>query len=110
MNSEKISRWGFLLGYCWLSLSGCTTIGDDFELENARLLKNGMTRDQVIATMGTQPSEVEGKDPGKLVWLYSSAHPLTLNMKRISVAFDAKGKSYGIPKAGIANSPNQDDY
>lgn len=80
------------------SLTGCSAIGDDFVLENARRVQNGMTREEVIAIMGAEPSAVEGGDQGKLVWLYSSANFLTFNFKRVSFSFDEYGKVYDIPR------------
>lgn len=38
-----------------LNLPGCTTLGDDFALENAAKVTNGMTREQVITVMGLEP-------------------------------------------------------
>lgn len=90
-------------------LTGCSTLGDDFELERARQIKNGMTREAVIAIMGSPPSEVEGGDHGKLIWLYSTADPLNVHLKRLSFTFDDQGKLYGLPKAGIIGSVNEDD-
>ena len=93
------------LGFIVASCVGCSTIGSDFELENANLVQNGMTRDQVIAIMGSPPSEVEGSDTGALVWLYSWASAVSLGteMKKVRFTFDENGKVYGIPKTGIVN-------
>ncbi len=86
---------------------GCSTIGEDFELDRARQIKNGMTREEVIGLMGSPPSDVEGGDHGKLIWLFSSADPLDVHFKRVSFSFDDQGKLYGIPKEGIASLPEQ---
>lgn len=59
-----------------MSLAGCITLGEDFALENAIKVKNGMTREQEIAVMGSDPSPVEGTDEGKLTWIYSWANPV----------------------------------
>ena len=69
-----------------------------------------MTREEVIAIMGSEPSTVEGGDHGKLVWLYSSADPMTFNLKRVSFIFDEYGKVYGIPRDGILGSAAKEDY
>lgn len=102
MNSSRL-RWprfifaGSMVGH----LSGCSTIGDDFEWANAPRVQNGMTREQVMAIMGSSPSTVEGADPGKLIWLYSTADPLSVKLNRVSFSFDAYGRVYGIPAAGL---------
>lgn len=105
-------RWSrFLLVACLAGfLSACSTIGDDFELANARRVQSGMTREQVIAIMDSNPSNVEGGDHGKLIWLYSSADPLSVKLKRISFSFDEYGKVYGIPKDGLIGSAAGEDY
>jgi outer membrane protein assembly factor BamE (lipoprotein component of BamABCDE complex) len=91
-------------------LSACSTIGEDFEFERARQIQNGMTREEVIAIMGSAPSDIEGGDHGKLVWLFSSADPLNVHLKRVSFSFDDQGKLYGIPKEGIMDGGDEDRY
>lgn len=92
------------------SLWACSTIGEDFELDQANRVRNGMSREEVIAVMGAPPSPVEGGDHGKLVWLYSSADPMSVRMKRVSFSFDENGKVYGIPPKGVIESGLTDDY
>lgn len=91
-------------------LAACATLGDHFERENARRVRNGMTREEVIRIMGSPPSTVEGTDPSKLVWLYATSDPMTYSMNRITIRFDEYGKSYGIPKDGIIGSGDDDSY
>lgn len=69
-----------------------------------------MSRELVIAIMGSPPSSVEGGDHGKLTWLYSSADSLNVRMKRVSFSFDENGKVYGIPPKGIIRSGQAEDY
>ena len=88
-------------------LAACSTVGDDFQLDHARQIRNGMTREEVIAIMGSPPSDVEGGDHGKLIWLFSSADQLVVHFKRVSFSFDDQGKLYGIPKEGIASAAGQ---
>lgn len=105
MSSPRL-RWSSvilaasLLGH----LSGCSAIGNDFEWANARRVQNGMTREQVMAIMGSSPSSVEGGDHGKLIWLYSTADPLSVRLSRVSFSFDAYGRVYGIPADGLSGS------
>lgn len=91
-------------------LWSCSTIGEDFELGQASQVRNGMSREEVIAIMGSPPSPVEGGDHGKLIWLYSSADPLSVKLKRVSFSFDENGKVYGIPPEGLIRSGQADDY
>jgi hypothetical protein len=45
-----------------------------------------------------------------LVWLFSSADPLNVHLKRVSFSFDDQGKLYGIPKEGIMDGGDEDRY
>lgn len=95
-------------GIRWISLAGCllfggcTTLGEDFDDERAAQIHQGMTRDQVIAVMGSPPSQVEGNDSGRLVWLYAVADPIGFGVtsKRLAVSFDHQGLSEPVPKGG----------
>ena len=91
-------------------LAACATLGDSFDRENARRVRNGMTREEVIRIMGSPPTTVEGTDPSKLVWLYATSDPMTYSMNRITIRFDEYGKSCGIPKDGIIGSGDDDSY
>jgi hypothetical protein len=87
-----------------LALPACSSIGTDFELANAERVRNGMSREQVIEVMGSEPSDVEGSDRGTLIWLYSTASVLSTHVQRVSFTLDENGRVYGIPRDGIAHS------
>lgn len=81
-------------------LIACThTRGKDFTLDDANKVKNGMTREQVIAIMGSNPTTVKDKS---FVWIYVEVNGLTMGSKSKSVKFlfDDNGKTYGIPEGG----------
>jgi hypothetical protein len=99
-----------LIGLLHFALAGCSSIGHDFEIENAKKVENGMTRDQVIATMGSEPTSIEGSNQTHMTWLYSNATPFNLNMKRVRFNLNQNDVVYGIPKEGIWESPDLDDY
>ena len=86
-----------------LALSGCSTLGEPFDLDNARRVQNGMSRDAVIRVMGSEPSPVEGADEGKLTWYFAYANPISFGSvtERVSFRLDEHGRVYGIPKGGI---------
>lgn len=107
--SRRVPRLLVLYTGCAL-LAACATLGNNFDRENARRVHNGMTREEVIRIMGSPPSNVEGTDPSKLVWLYATSDPMTYSMNRITIRFDEYGKSYGIPKDGIIGSGDDDSY
>jgi hypothetical protein len=87
-----------------LALPACSSIGTHFELANAAKVRNGMSRQQVIEVMGSEPSDIEGSDRGHLIWLYSTAGVMSTHLQRVSFALDEQGRVYGIPKDGISHS------
>lgn len=96
-----------------LCLTACTSLGEKFAPENAINVRNGMTREQVIAIMGSPPSEVEGHDRGYLLWLHSTATPASYGVETQKVMFtlDETGRVYGISKGGLnPDSPRSADH
>ena len=91
-------------------LAACAAIGEDFDLEAARQVENGMTQEQVIALMGAPPATEEGSGHGKLTWLYAIATPLSYHQKRVSFSLDAEGKVYGIPRDGSLSPAIEDNF
>jgi outer membrane protein assembly factor BamE (lipoprotein component of BamABCDE complex) len=86
-----------------MALSGCSTLGTDFEENNALKIRKGMTRDEVIAVMGSPPSEVEGTNDWRLTWIFTVSDPISFGSrsKRVTVTFDDRGKAEGVPPGGI---------
>jgi len=92
------------LGVLWvITLSGCSTLGTDFEENNALKIRKGMTRDEVIAVMGSPPSAVEGTNDWRLTWVYTVSDPISFGSrsKRVTVTFDDRGQAEGVPPGGI---------
>lgn len=84
-------------------LSACSTLGTDFEENNALKIRNGMTREEVIGVMGSPPSQVEGTNDWRLTWIYTISDPISFGSrsKRVTVTFDDRGKAEGVPPGGI---------
>ena len=85
-------------------IAGCSGLGDAFEFDHASRVRNGMTREEVIAIMGSSPATVEGTDPGKLTWIDAAADPLNYYYAKVSFTFDEHGRVYGIPEPGRIGS------
>jgi hypothetical protein len=92
-----------LLVVCSLSimLNGCVLSGGTyFEFSDANLIKNGMTKDQVIAILKSPPLRVEQNN---LVWEWRTGDISTGNTgsRMITIPFDKDGKSFDIPEGGL---------
>ena len=90
-------------------IAGCSGLGEAFESDHASRVRNGMTREEVIAIMGSPPARVEGTDPGKLTWIDAAADPLNYYYEKVSFSFDENGKVYGIPEPGRIGSFKPDN-
>jgi hypothetical protein len=83
-----------------LALVGCTaTSGKYFEYEDANKVTNGMTRDQVIATMKETPYQVKDDT---MTWSWAKSNWLTgsTESRAVKFSFDKDGKAYGIEPGG----------
>lgn len=89
-----------LPGLLFMVLTGCTSLGETFDAEQASKIRNGMSRQEVIAIMGSEPSTVEGSDPWKSVWLFTVADPFSFGTRteRVSFTFDENHRVYGLPR------------
>lgn len=83
---------------------GCASAGQKFSVDSANLVRNGMSREEVVALMGAQPNSV--RDSGStLIWSYSSVGVLGGQENRTAIfKLDSGGKTYGIPDVGIFNA------
>jgi hypothetical protein len=84
-------------------LTGCANRGVYFDWEDANRIKNGMSREQVIAIMGDDPSSENG-DGSQLSWSFIHANGLTGSYytKAVRFSFDKYGKVYDVPPEGVA--------
>lgn len=89
-----------LQGLLFMVLTGCTSLGEPFDAEQASKIRNGMSRQEVIGIMGSEPSTVEGSDPWKSVWIFTVADPISFGTRteRVSFTFDENNRVYGLPK------------
>lgn len=82
-------------------LCGCTaSSGKYFEYEDANKVHNGMTREQVIATMKETPYQVKDDT---LTWSWAKSNWLTgsTESRVVKFSFDQDGKTYGIEPGGV---------
>ncbi len=101
MTGGHLGRILLMLGMA--TICGCSTLGTDFEESHALKIRKGMTREEVIATMGSPPSEVEGTNDWRLTWIYTVSDPISFGSrsKRVTVTFDDRGHAEGVPPGGI---------
>ncbi len=68
------------------TLSSCVSSrGPNFQMEDARRVEIGMTKAQVVATLGFEPSSVHEDAAGEL-WIWTHVTP-SLSSKSFSVKF-----------------------
>jgi hypothetical protein len=98
IDGELIMKKLFLL-IC-IFIIGCISSGQYFTIESANKVKNGMTHEEVVAIMGTNPSKI--LDQGKVfVWSYAEAGLSGRTVSRaVKFSFDKNGKTYGVPVGG----------
>lgn len=90
----------FLCAVVLAVLVGCASFGNDFTLEDADKIKNGMTKDEVVATMSGQKPYMLTEN--SFTYLYTRANGMTgsNSSRRFTVHFDASGKVIDVPKLG----------
>lgn len=89
-----------LLALVTVFLLGCASFGQDFQLEDANKIKNGMTREEVISAMsGTPPYQLTNIS---FTYLYSRANGMSgsNSLRKFTVRFDEKGKVNNVPEGG----------
>lgn len=90
-------------------LCGCASHGKKFDMENANLIHNGMTREQVIHVMEDEkPYAVTNRS---FTYLYASASMFRrAEARRFTVFFNSKGKAYGVPEGGFFEAATNPAY
>jgi hypothetical protein len=82
---------------------GCTySTGKGFTVAQANMVKNGMTREEVIIIMGGNPYQIG--DQGKtFIWSYAKINSFTgaNESKAVRFSFDDEGLTYGVPEGGV---------
>jgi len=80
---------------------GCASAGQYFTINDANRVTNGMTREEVIAIMGTNPYQII--DQGKtFIWSYAKVVALgNTESRTVRFSFDENGKTYGVPAGGV---------
>lgn len=83
------------------TLTACASVGNDFSWQDANSIRNGMTREQVIAILG-EPNSIED-NAHVMIWSYAHVNMFSgTNSKAVKFLFDDKGITYGIPEGGVA--------
>ena len=79
---------------------GCASAGQYFTINDANRIANGLTREEVIAIMGTNPYQIS--DQGKtFIWSYAKVGFFgNTDSRSVRFSFDENGKTYGVPVGG----------
>lgn len=82
-------------------LLGCASAGHNFSLEQANRVANGMTREQVIQIMGTNPTTVANQGR-TFIWSFAHIGLMGGTESRAArFSFDENGRTYGVPDGGV---------
>jgi len=69
-------------------LQACATRGPNFKLEDAQRVQIGMTRPEVVAILGSEPSDVSVDLSGELcMWTRVEVSPAHINSRSFAVKF-----------------------
>ena len=93
-------RTVFLFVLTFVLMACATTSGQRFTINDANKVTNGMTREEVIAIMGTNPSSI--RDGGKtFVWSHTKMDFFgNWKSNAVKFSFDNNWKTYGVPEGG----------
>lgn len=84
-----------------VAVMGCASAGKYFTIDDANRVTNGMTREEVVAIMGTTPYQITGQGK-RFVWSYAEVGFAGGTKSRaVPFNFDDNGKTYGIPEGGM---------
>lgn len=101
MRMAKALKKTVILMVLTLVLMTCASAGKHFTINDANKVTNGMTREEVIAIMGTTPYQI--RDQGKeFVWSYATMGLSgRMDSRAARFSFDNNGKTYGVPEGGV---------
>ena len=82
-----------------LMLSGCMSMGTNYDQAAVARLRVGMSKAEVIQLLG-QPNQVIAQSDGsqRLVWVHSTGSMLGANARAVALPFDSSGKLTDVPK------------
>jgi hypothetical protein len=91
-----------MLVVCLLvAVMGCASSGQYFTINDANRVTNGMTREEVVAIMGTNPYQITGQGK-KFIWSYAHVGISgRMESRAVPFTFDDNGLTYGIPEGGM---------
>lgn len=82
-----------------LALTGCVSMGTNYDQAAITRLQKGMTKAEVIQLLG-QPNQVITTSDGgqRLVWVHSTGSMFGANARSVGLPFDREGKLTDVPK------------
>ena len=80
-------------------LAGCVSMGTDYDPAAVDRLQVGMTKAEVIRTLG-QPNQIITLTGGgqKLVWVHSTGSMFGANARSVGLPFGSDGRLTEVPK------------
>ncbi len=82
-----------------LALTGCVSMGTNFDVAAVDRLQVGMTKAEVIGLLG-EPNQVVSNSDGsqRLIWVHSTGSMFGANARSVGLPFDRDGKLIDVPK------------
>jgi len=82
-----------------LLLSGCVSMGTNYDAEAVDRLRVGMTKAEVVQMLG-QPNQVITNSDGteRLIWVHSTGSAFGANARSVGLPFGTDGKLTDVPK------------
>ncbi|WP_066520316.1 outer membrane protein assembly factor BamE domain-containing protein [Sphingobium cloacae] len=82
-----------------LALTGCVSMGTNYDVTAVDRLQVGMTKAEVIQLLGHPNQVITTSDGGqRLVWVYSTGSMFGANARSVGLPFGPEGKLTDIPK------------
>jgi hypothetical protein len=81
------------------ALTGCVSMGTNYDVDAVDRLQVGMTKAEVIGLLG-QPNQVVSNSDGsqRLTWVHSTGSMLGANARSVGLPFDREGKLTDVPR------------
>ncbi|AEG50076.1 putative lipoprotein [Sphingobium chlorophenolicum L-1] len=84
------------------ALTGCVSMGTDYDETAVGRLQKGMTKAEVIQLLGQPNQVITASDGGRrLVWVHSTGSMFGANARSVGLPFGPDGKLVSVPAEAV---------